>query len=155
MYKDYNMNQITLPIDLAVVIPEDDIALAVNALVESIPDTEFAPFEHTFGTSSYHPRMMMKIILCGYTQSITSGRMIEAQLTDSIRMMWLAQNQTPSYRTINRFRVNPHMAALIQEAFIQFRMQLETQGLVDNDAIFIDGTKLEANANKYLSLIHI
>ena len=41
------------------------------------------------------------------------------------------------------------MAALIQEAFIQFRMQLETQGLVDNDAIFIDGTKLEANANKY------
>ncbi|SDK97195.1 hypothetical protein SAMN05216216_1161, partial [Lacicoccus qingdaonensis] len=60
MYKDYNMNQITLPIDLAVVIPEDDIALAVNALVESIPDTEFAPFEHTFGTSSYHPRMMMK-----------------------------------------------------------------------------------------------
>ena len=149
MYKDYNMNQITLPIDLAVVIPEDDIALAVNALVESIPDTEFAPFEHTFGTSSYHPRMMMKIILCGYTQSITSGRMIEAQLTDSIRMMWLAQNQTPSYRTINRFRVNPHMAALIQEAFIQFRMQLETQGLVDNDAIFIDGTKLEANANKY------
>ncbi|SDL34333.1 hypothetical protein SAMN05216216_1461, partial [Lacicoccus qingdaonensis] len=48
MYKDYNMNQITLPIDLAVVIPEDDIALAVNALVESIPDTEFAPFEHTF-----------------------------------------------------------------------------------------------------------
>jgi transposase len=132
MYKDYTMNQLTLPLDLAVIIPEDDIALAVNALVESIPETEFAPFDHAFGATSYHPRMMMKIILCSYTQSVTSGRKIEALLTDSVRMMWLAQNQTPSYRTINRFRVHPHMEALI-----------------DTDAIFIDGTKLEANANKY------
>src|SRR5690625_3602960 len=54
-----------------------------------------------------------------------------------------------SYRTINRFRVNPHMDALIKEAFIQFRMQLQAYDLIDDDAIFIDGTKLEANANKY------
>ena len=50
MYKDYNMNQITLPLDLEVIISEDDVAMAVNELVESIPDTEFQPFEHTFGT---------------------------------------------------------------------------------------------------------
>ncbi|MCC4722347.1 transposase [Salinicoccus sp. RF5] len=149
MYKNYTMNQLTLPLDLAVIIPEDDIALAVNALVESIPETEFTPFDHAFGATSYHPRMMMKIILCSYTQSMTSGRKSEALLTDSVRMMWLAQNQTPSYRTINRFRVHPHMDALIQEAFIQFRMQLEAQALIDTDAIFIDGTNLEANANKY------
>lgn len=149
MYKNYNMNQITLPLDLEVVIPEDDISLAVNALVESIPENEFALFDHTFDASSYHPRMMMKIILCSYAQSVTSGRQIEALLTDSVRMMWLAQNQTPSYRTINRFRVNPHMDALIKEAFIQFRMQLQAYDLIDDDAIFIDGTKLEANANKY------
>jgi len=149
MYKNYNMNQITLPLDLEVIIPEDDISLAVNALVESIPESEFALFDHTLGASSYHPRMMMKVILCSYTQSVTSGRQIEALLTDSVRMMWLAQNQTPSYRTINRFRVNPHMDALIKEAFIQFRMQLHAYDLIDDDAIFIDGTKLEANANKY------
>lgn len=149
MYKDYNMDQITLPLDLEVIIPEDDISRAVNALVESIPETEFTPFAHHFGTSSYHPRMMMKIILCSYTQSVTSGRKIEALLKDSVRMMWLAQNQRPAYRTINRFRVHPHMAALIQEAFIQFRMQLQAYDLIDDDAIFIDGTKLEADANKY------
>src|SRR5699024_567399 len=74
MYKNYNMNQITLPLDLEVIIPEDDISLAVNALVESIPESEFALFDHTLGASSYHPRMMMKVILCSYTQSVTSGR---------------------------------------------------------------------------------
>ncbi|WP_375713067.1 transposase [Mammaliicoccus sciuri] len=46
-------------------------------------------------------------MLYSYTQSIFSGRRIESFLKDSIRMMWLAQNQTPSYRTINRFRINP------------------------------------------------
>ncbi|AGO28657.1 hypothetical protein SA21200_0792 [Staphylococcus aureus subsp. aureus 21200] len=35
-------------------------------------------------------------------------------------MMWLAQDQTPSYKTINRFRVNPNTDALIESLFIQF-----------------------------------
>ncbi|GAB5787794.1 hypothetical protein JMUB7524_12180 [Staphylococcus aureus] len=55
-----------------------------------------------------------------YTQSVFSGRRIEKLLHDSIRMMWLAQDQTPSYKTINRFRVNPNTDALIESLFIQF-----------------------------------
>ena len=57
--------------------------------------------------------MMLKIILCAYTQSVFSGRKIEALLKDSLRMMWLAQGYEPSYRTINRFRVQPEMKELI------------------------------------------
>ena len=45
---------------------------------------------------------MLKIILCGYTQSTFSGRKIEALVKDSVRMMWLAQGEEPSYRSINR-----------------------------------------------------
>ncbi|CAM4156240.1 IS1182 family transposase [Lacicoccus alkaliphilus] len=149
MYKDYNMNQITIPLNIEVMIPEDDIAVAVNDLVESIPAAAFEGFDHHFGASSHHPRMMMKIILCGYAQSVYSGRKIAALLTDSLRVMWLSQNRCPSYRTINRFRIHPHMSALIEEAFIQFRGQLQANDMIDADAIFIDGTKLEANANKY------
>ncbi|EYG46237.1 hypothetical protein V616_02093, partial [Staphylococcus aureus M57729] len=43
---------------------------------------------------------------------------------DSIRMMWLAQDQTPSYKTINRFRVNPNTDALIESLFIQFHNKM-------------------------------
>ncbi|EOR39452.1 putative transposase [Staphylococcus aureus subsp. aureus 122051] len=64
-------------------------------------------------------------------------------------MMWLAQNQTPSYKTINRFRVNPNTDALIESLFIQFHSQCLKQNLIDDNSIFIDGTKVEANANRY------
>lgn len=149
MYKNYNMNQITLPLETEVLIPDDDISKAVHTLVESMPEDIFDGFRQSQGASSYHPKMMLKILFCAYSQSVFSGRKIEALLQDSIRMMWLAQNQIPSYRTINRFRAHPKMAALLQSAFIQFRYQLESHDLIESDAIFIDGTKIEANANKY------
>ena len=88
----------------------------------------------------------VKIILYAYTQSVFSGRRIEKLLHDSIRMMWLAQNQTPSYKTINRFRVNPNTDALIESLFIQFHSQCLKQNLIDDNSIFIDGTKVEASA---------
>ncbi|MEQ2529751.1 transposase, partial [Bacillaceae bacterium CLA-AA-H227] len=118
-------------------------------LVESIPQEAFEPFLRNEGCPAYHPRMMLKIILCAYTQSVFSGRKIEALLKDSIRMMWLAQGYEPSYRTINRFRVQPEVKDLIRQCFVQFRCQLIEEKLIDQEAIFIDGTKIEANANKF------
>ncbi|WP_251032311.1 IS1182 family transposase [Mesobacillus foraminis] len=149
MFKDYNMNQLILPLDLEVNLQENDIALHVHHLVESIPHKAFEPFLRNEGCPAYHPRMMLKIILCAYTQSTFSGRKIEALLKDSIRMMWLAQGYEPSYRTINRFRVQPEVKDLIRQCFVQFRSQLVKEKLIDREAIFIDGTKIEANANKF------
>nr|WP_169710772.1 transposase [Staphylococcus lutrae] len=92
---------------------------------------------------------MLKIILYGYTHSVFSGRRIEHLLKDSCRMMWLAQGQTPTYRTINRFRVNPHMMKFLHILFVGLRAQLLEDKLITEDVIYIDGTKIEANANKY------
>ncbi len=64
-------------------------------------------------------------------------------------MMWLAQGYEPSYRIINRFRVNPEVKELLRQCFVQFRCQLVEKELIDAEAIFIDGTKIEANANKF------
>ncbi|MFV0560348.1 MAG: IS1182 family transposase [Enterococcus sp.] len=149
MYKNYTIDQLVLPLDLEKTLPENDIAYSVHHLVESIPEEAFELLKHHRGASSYHPRMMLKIILCAYTQSVFSGRKIEALLQDSIRMMWLAQGYQPSYRTINRFRVDKAVQPLLQECFVQFRSQLITENEIDEEAIFIDGTKIEANANKF------
>lgn len=149
MFKHYNMNQIVLPLDLEIKLQENDIAYAVNDVVEKIPDEAFAGFLRETGCPAYHPRMMMKIILCAYTQSVFSGRKIEGLLQDSVRMMWLAQGYEPSYRTINRFRVHPEVKELLRQCFVQFRCQLVQEKLIDEEAIFIDGTKIEANANKF------
>ena len=149
MYKDYNMTQLTLPMETSVLIPTNDISRHVNDIVETIPETEFDEFRHHRGATSYHPKMMLKVVLYAYTQSVFSGRKIEKLLNDSIRMMWLSQNQKPSYKTINRFRVNPKVDALLESLFIQFYSQCVKQNLIDDKAIFIDGTKIEANANRY------
>ncbi|MEK5440594.1 IS1182 family transposase [Fredinandcohnia sp. FSL W7-1320] len=149
MFKDYNMNQLILPLDLEVKLQNNDIAFHVHHLVESIPQEAFEPFLRNEGCPAYHPRMMLKIILCAYSQSVFSGRKIEALLKDSIRMMWLAQGYEPSYRTINRFRVQSEVKDLIRKCFVQFRCQLVEEKLIDQEAIFIDGTKIEANANKF------
>ena len=149
MFKHYTMNQVVLPLDLEFKLQENDIAFAINNLVESIPDEAFEDFLRQTGRPAYHPRMMLKIILCGYTQSVFSGRKIEALLHDSVRMMWLAQGYEPSYRTINRFRSNPLIEDLLRECFVQFRNQLVENKVIEEEAIFIDGTKIEANANKF------
>ena len=149
MHKNYNMKQVILPLDLEIMMPEDDICFAIHELIESMPEEKFTTFKQETGRPSFHPRMMLKLILCAYTQSMFSGRKIENALQDSIRMMWLAQGETPSYRTINRYRVHPLMAPIIHDCFVQFRNLLVQENLIDETAIFIDGTKLEANANKF------
>jgi transposase len=80
MFKDYNMNQLMLPLDLEIKLQENDIAFHIHHLVESIPNEAFEPFLRNTGCPAYHPRMMLKIILCAYSQSVFSGRKIEELL---------------------------------------------------------------------------
>ena len=138
-----------MPLDLEVKLQKNDIAFHIHHLVESIPHDVFEPFLRNEGCPAYHPRMMLKIIFMCLHPSVFSGRKIEALLKDSIRMMWLAQGYEPSYRTINRFRVHSDVKELIRQCFVQFRCQLIEEKLIDQEAIFIDGTKIEANANKF------
>src|SRR5699024_9600802 len=115
MFKHYTMNQVVLPLDLETKLQENDIAYTIHELVESIPDEAYKGFLRQTGRPAYHPRMMMKIILCAYTQSVVSGRKIEALLKDSVRMMLLAQGYETNYRTINRLRVHPEVKELLRE----------------------------------------
>ena len=67
MYKNYNMKQITLSLDLEIYLKENDIAFAIDELVESIPEEIFSVFDHKMGTTSYHPKMMLKFGVCQYS----------------------------------------------------------------------------------------
>ncbi|MVK49948.1 IS5/IS1182 family transposase, partial [Staphylococcus aureus] len=149
MYKNYNMTQLTLPIETSVRIPQNDISRYVNEIVETIPDSEFDEFRHHRGATSYHPKMMLNINLYLYTQYVFCSGRIDKLILVIILIICLAQFQTSSYITINRFRVNPNTDALIESLFIQFHSQCLKQNIIDNNSIFIDGTKVEANANRY------
>ena len=83
MYKHYNMNQITLPLETEVLIPDNDISKAVHTLVESMPEAIFEGFRQSQGASSYHPKMMLKILLCAYSHAGSSIRVTQVSWTPS------------------------------------------------------------------------
>src|SRR5690625_3343375 len=124
MYKQYNMNQMILPLDLEIKLEKNDIAYVVNDLVEQIPSQAFDGFRRSTEWPAYHPRKMVKLILCHYSQSLFFGRKIEELVKHSIRMMWLAQGYELSYRTIIRFQVHPEAKEILRQCFVQFRVQL-------------------------------
>ena len=70
-------------------------------------------------------------------------------MAENLAMQYLTGQLVVSYRTINRFRVAAGMENLLRELFIELNLQLKMEKLVTLDGLYIDGTKIEANANKY------
>nr|WP_228409418.1 transposase [Radiobacillus deserti] len=145
---DYNMGQLVLPMDFSDLIPEDHVVRVIHAMVEQVNDDIFFSQYQGGGRSSYHPKMMTKVILYAYTQKIYSCREIAKALREHLPMMWLAGQQTPDFRTINRFR-SERMKAIIEPLFTELIKLLIDQEYISMDNYFLDGTKIEANANKY------
>ena len=70
-------------------------------------------------------------------------------IAENLAMQYLTGQLVVSYRTINRFRVATGMENLLRELFIELNLQLKMEKLVTLDGLYIDGTKIEANVNKY------
>lgn len=145
MQNNYNINQLTLAMATDYQPEENHPAYYIHQLVESLaiskPNIMGRPRE-------YDPRMLLKLVLLAYSYGIVSCRKIERFARENIVAMWLTQEQRPTYRTIARFIVSKELTEMIQASFKDFHDYLQKAGLID-EASFIDGTKILANANKY------
>lgn len=117
--------------------------------MDSIPEDVLLGNTAKTGRPAYHPAMMLKILLFAYSRRVFSGRKIERMLEENLPMMVLAENRIISYHTINNFRSSEHANHLVKKSFLYFANLLEDEGLIKEGAIFIDGTKIEADANRY------
>ena len=149
MHIHYNTNQTTLPLEISSFLPQDHIVFTIEKVVNALEDSHFHAFYHNFCRPSYHPKMLLSALLFAYSQGIFSGRKIEKMMIENIAMQYLTGQLIVSYRTINRFRVAAGMENLIRDLFIDLNLRLKMEELVTLDCLFIDGTKIEANANKY------
>ncbi|WP_193750876.1 transposase, partial [Bacillus coahuilensis] len=84
MYKNYNTNQLTLPMDLEVLIPKRHLARLIDSAVDKMSPTIFSSLYPGGGRPAYHPKMMLKVILYAYTNKIYSSRQIAKQLSENI-----------------------------------------------------------------------
>jgi len=149
MHIHYNTNQTTLPLEISSFLPQDHLVFTIEKVVNTLEDRHFHAFYHEFGRPSYHPKMLVATLLFAYSQGIFSGRKIEKMMIENLAMQYLTGQLVVSYRTINRFRVAEGMEELIRNLFIDLNLRLKMEELVTLDCLFIDGTKIEANANKY------
>ena len=149
MHIHYNTNQTTLPLEISSFLPQDHLVFTIGKVVNTLEDCHFHAFYHAFGRPSYHPKMLVSTLLFAYSQGIFSGRKIEKMMIENLAMQYLTEQLVVSYRTINRFRVAEGMEELIRDLFIDLNLRLKMEELVTLDCLFIDGTKIEANVNKY------
>ena len=149
VYKSYNQNDnLLFPHCIGDFIPENDPVRVLDAIVEHL---DISAIEATYkggGASSFAPRMLLKVILYAYLQNIHSGRKMEAMLKRDVNFMWLSGMQRPDFNTINLFRKN-RLADVIDDIFTQVVKMLVDAKFVSLEVQYIDGTKIEANANKY------
>ena len=149
VYKSYNPNDnLLLPPCLGDYLPENHKARVVSAIIDRLDISEIEKGYKGGGTSSYNPRMLLKVIVYAYLNNVYSGRQMEKLLVENIAYMWLSGMQRPDFRTINIFR-SKRLAGKFDGIFTQIVRLLNEEGLVSLKVQYIDGTKIESAANKY------
>lgn len=120
----------------------------VNQIVDQLNIDDILSTYKGGGTSSYHPRVMIKVLFYSYLNNIYSCRKIARQLEENIHYMWLSGEATPNFRTINNFRSHK-LKGKIQDLFAQLVRLMNQMGYVSLDVQYVDGTKIEAASNRY------
>ena len=142
--------QLVLPLDCTVNIPEDHPVRLLNAVMERLDYSKLNAAYSRLGRIEYPPKILAKILVYGYMRQETSSRVLEACCRENINYMYLLEGQrAPDHNTINRFRNKVLNSEAGEDLLTQLAMLIHENGLLSFEACFIDGTKIEANANKY------
>ena len=145
MCNHYNINQLSLELSTQYSPEVNHIVWTIHEFVENLeihhPYIFGRPREYDFS-------MLLKLLLYAYSRGIFTSRPIARFAQENLPARWLTQEQCPSHETICRFRRSDELAEILTDSFDYFVSFLKKQGFID-DKVFIDGTKLLADANKY------
>jgi transposase len=150
VFKPYDPDQLTLlPYKLEELVPAGHPVRIVKQVVDEV---DVKPINRKYkggGASSFHPRLMLKLLVYGYLTNTYSSRKLEEQAAQNVHFMWLLGMKKPDHNTINRFR-SEKLSGVLKQIFSQIVQLLAAEGIVSlKEAVFTDGTKIESAANKY------
>jgi transposase len=146
--KDKSNQLMLLPPDLGSFIPDNHLVRTVDKVINEL---KLSPLFETYkggGTSSYSPRMLLKVLTYGYIEKTYTSRRIAKALKENIYFMWISGMSTPDFTTINNFR-SKRLKESVDDVFSSVIEVLIKGGYIKAENLFIDGTKIEANANRY------
>lgn len=147
----YNSKQGILPIFISEFLDICDPVLSFDEFMEGIDLNKYLKKipEHETGCIRYNPVNMLKTVIFGFmSQGYMSLRDLEDNCKVNIRFMYLMDNEKPSYRTFGYF-INEVLNESIEDIFNDINKAIFEKDSVDLNHLYIDGSKFEANANKY------
>jgi transposase len=136
------------PISFEGFVPEKHPVRIVNKIVDKLDITDIISCYKGGGTSSYHPRILLKIIIFAYLNNIFSSRKIEKATKENVHYIWLSGQSYPDHNTINNFR-SSKLKGKIEDIFTQVVTMLHESKIISLKEVFTDGTKMESVANRY------
>ncbi len=143
VFKDYNPKQNFLfPPNLSDFIEENHPVQIVSDVIDRLDIRNLLGEYNPGGTSSYHPKMLLKVLVFGYLNNIYSSRKLAQALKENVYFMWLSAMQRPDHNTLNRFR-SDRLKNQIKEIFTQIVLLLHREGHISLKTVFVDGTKIE------------
>ena len=148
-YSDKHItSQLVLPLDYSLLLEENDPIYSFNEIMNEVDLTDLEKEYNHLGRHSYDFRMICKLGADCYMNMIFSLRDMENACKKNINLFLLTGGQTPSHKTIGEF-ITYRLGDNIQTLFHRVFNKIKEKENIDTTIAFIDGTKIQANANKY------
>jgi len=146
-YRQGNRDQQTLlPPSIEDYVPADAPVRAYDAMIEAmdLAAMGFNLDSHKVGNSQYHPQSMLKLMVYGYSYGVRSSRKLERECHYNLSFIWLTGGLKPDHKTIAEFRRTNKTA--LQQVIRQCARICIDLDLIEGNILFMDGTRLRANA---------
>src|SRR5499433_1310992 len=131
-------------------LPERHLARFVVEVIEGLDLRAFIGSYRGSGSASYHPEMLLSLLVYGYASGVFSSRKLERATYDSVALRFVAANQHPDHDTIATFR--RRFLKQIEDLFVQVLLLAREMGMLKMGTVALDGTKIHANASRHSAL---
>ena len=131
-------------------LPEKHLARFIGEVIDGLDLGRMSRDYRGSGSASYHPRMLLGILVYGYATGVFSSRKLERATYDSVAFRFLAANDHPDHDTIATFR--RRFLKEIEKLFVDVLKLAREMGVLKMGTIGLDGTKLHANASRHSAL---
>jgi transposase len=131
-------------------LPQRHLARFVVEVIEGLDLRAMTGGYRGSGEASYHPRLLLGLIIYGYATGVFSSRNLERATHDSVAFRFIAANDHPDHDTIANFR--RRFLKPIEALFVQVLGVAREMGVLKLGTVALDGTKIHANASRHSAL---
>lgn len=131
-------------------LPERHLARFVAEIIDALDVSAMSNSYRGSGSASYHPKLLLAVLVYGYATGVFSSRKLERATYDSVAFRFIAANEHPDHDTIATFR--RRFLKEIEALFVQVLLLAREMGMLKMGTVALDGTKVHANASKHSAL---